>query len=339
MKTKIALGILFLFVACHAQEKQSFNLNFEQQDSQSNLSKGWIPWGAYTLKIDTQEVHSGQCAAFVSSEGGEGGFGSIAYKLPANYAGKQLELEGYMKLENVEEGFGGLLIRVDGESGALAFDNMQSQNVHGTRDWGKYSVQVEFPDEASHIFVAGILVGKGKVWFDDFVLKVDGKDIQTLKQVEKQLTKAELDTEFDQGSNINFPKLDQVAIQNLELLGRIWGFLKYHHPEIGKGNYNWDYELFRILPKVQEASTPEMRDQILLDWVNQYGEVPTCTNCQHTADGAFLKPDHSWLKEGSFSVSLMDALNNIYQNRHQGKHHYIKMAPIVGNPEFTHDAA
>ena len=56
------------------------------------------------------------------------------------------------------------------------------------------------------------------------------------------------DKEFDSGSKINFPALSEKTIEDLELLGKIWGFLKYHHPVIAKGNYNWDYELFRILP-------------------------------------------------------------------------------------------
>lgn len=339
MKTKIAFGILFAFLACHAQEKETFNLDFEQQNSQSKLAKGWMPWGSYTLKMDSNEVQSGKYAAFVTSEGGEGGFGSIAYKLPANYEGKQLRLEGYMKTENVEDGFSGLLIRVDGESGALAFDNMQSQDIHGTRDWAKYSVEVEFPDGAEHIFVAGILVGKGKAWFDDLVLKVDGKDIQKLKQVEKQLTKAELDKEFDQGSDISFPELTPERISDLELLGRVWGFLKYHHPEVGKGNYNWDYELFRVLPKVIAAKNTSARDEILINWINQYGEIPYCTNCEPTADEAFLKPGFSWFEEAALSVSLVKSLGHVYHNRHQGKHHYIKMAPNVGNPDFLHEAS
>ena len=40
---------------------------------------------------------------------------------------------------------------------------------------------------------------------------------------------------------------DSFLISNLELLGKIWGFLKYHHPEVGKGKYDWDDELLQFL--------------------------------------------------------------------------------------------
>ena len=91
------------------------------------------------------------------------------------------------------------------------------------------------------------------------------------KIFDRQLFPAELDRKFDKGSAIVF----QPLITNLELLGRLWGFLKFHHSEIGKGNYNWDYELFRILPSFLEARNSGERDKNTpwLDrqiWCNSY---------------------------------------------------------------------
>ena len=36
------------------------------------------------------------------------------------------------------------------------------------------------------------------------------------------------DTAFDRGSNIVFPEMTPQLVDNLDLLGRVWGFLKYH---------------------------------------------------------------------------------------------------------------
>ena len=44
-------------------------------------------------------------------------------------------------------------------------------------------------------------------------------------------------------------KENKDLITNLELMGKLWGFLKYHHPAVGKGNWDWDHELFGILPE------------------------------------------------------------------------------------------
>jgi len=339
MKNIILLLLVSLSLNCTAQQIIKFNLDFEINVPGKSLPEGWIKWGRYRMGGDTTITHSGKCAAMITSDGESSEFGSMAYLIPANYEGSFIQLEGFMKTEEVKNGFAGLLLRVDGEGTTLAFDNMESQDVKGTQDWRKYTISLPFPEGAEQIYVAGILVGKGKAWFDDFVLTIDGKNVQTLEEKAKASFKANLDKEFDTGSGVKFPELTGELIANLELLGRIWGFLKYHHPEVGKGNYNWDYELFRILPEYLEAPDASKRDQILLNWIARYGQIVPCEKCKKTARDAFLKPDLSWIKNSGMILTLVTKLNEIYQNRHQGKHFYIRMAPNVGNPEFLNENA
>ncbi|MCL2290919.1 MAG: S41 family peptidase [Bacteroidetes bacterium] len=145
------------------------------------------------------------------------------------------------------------------------------------------------------------------------------------------------DTAFDNGSNIIFPELDNQIIDDLELLGKLWGFLKYHHPEIGKGNYNWDYELFRVLPDYLKVTDKKQRDQLLLSWINKYGEIPVCKRGKKTSKKVFIKPDLSWIENSDADNALKDKVKEIYQNRHQGRHYYISMTPMVGNPKFNNE--
>ena len=65
--------------------------------------------------------------------------------------------------------------------------------------------------------------------------------------------KVEKDQEFDNNSKIAYFKPTPRKTENLAVLGKVWGFLKYFHPVVGKGTYNWDFELFRILPKIIES--------------------------------------------------------------------------------------
>ncbi len=339
MKNIIILLLSAWSLNCCAQQINKFNLDFEANTTGKSLPDGWMKWGRYRLGGDTAITYSGKWAAMITSDGERSEFGSIAYSIPANYEGSFIQLEGFMKTEEVANGFAGLLLRIDGGGTSLAFDNMENQNVKGTQDWKKYTIKLPFPEGAEQIFVAGILVGKGSAWFDDFVLTIDGKNVQTLEEKAKTVFKANLDKEFDGGSRIKFPELTDGLIANLELLGRIWGFLKYHHLEVGKGNYNWDYELFRMLPEYLEAPDASNRDQILLNWIARYGQIVPCEKCKKTAKDAFLKPDLSWIKSSGMSLALVIKLNEMYQNRHQGKHFYIRMAPNVGNPEFLNENA
>lgn len=336
MKQVLSFILILTLLSCQAQKSEKFNLGFENHSDKEKLSDGWFKWGNYELSID-ENSHLGENAGKITSDESGSSFGSIAYKIPANYDGKSIQLKGYMKIENVENGFAGLLLRIDGDGGSLAFDNMQSQNINGTKDWQEYTITLNYPEEAENIFIAGILVGKGEAWFDDFVLTIDGKSVQSLKEVKRELSKAQLDKEFDNGSLIEIAELSQNTIDNLELLGRVWGFVKYHHPEIGKENYNWDYELFRILPDYLKTNKREERDKLLVDWIDSLGKLKECTKCEVTNENAYLKPDLKWI-DGQ-AIVLKEKLMSVYTKRHQGNHFYIGLAANIGNPEFRNENA
>jgi len=311
-------------------------LDFEDYNSKEELADGWFKWGDYELSIDSIS-HSKKFSGKISSDENGSSFGSIAYKILANYEGKSILLTGYMKIKDVENGFAGLLMRLDGNGTTQAFDNMQGQNIKGTREWEKYTIKLPFSGETEYIFIAGILVGKGEAWFDDFVVSIDGTELGELKEKERPSYPAKLDTVFDSGSIIGFPELTMPLVKNLELLGRVWGLMKYHHPEVTKGDYNWDYELFRILPEYLEAKDPADRDQVLVRWIEKYGEIPKCDQCKPASSDAIQKPSLSWVHNGKISSELKLRLEEVYKNRSQGKNYYIRLAPNVGNPEFLNE--
>jgi hypothetical protein len=64
-----------------------------------------------------------------------------------------------------------------------------------------------------------------------------------------------------------------VQIENLATLGKVWGFLKYHHPRVTSGNLHWDYELFRVLPAILEAPDRQAANAALLHWITKLGDL------------------------------------------------------------------
>ena len=155
-------------------------------------------------------------------------------------------------------------------------------------------------------------------------------------QMLQKSPKTNVETAFENGSGIVFPPLDHQLIDNLELLGKLWGFLKYHHPQVATGSYNWDFELFRLLPAYLRAGSLEERDQILLDWIAKYGEIPVCTTCRETATDAYLKPNLSWVDSSNMHTNLKEKVHEIYTNRFQGSHYYISY-PEASTAHFTHE--
>jgi hypothetical protein len=76
---------------------------------------------------------------------------------------------------------------------------------------------------------------------------------EDLPKVSRPKTILDQDHEFDAGSGVSVSGLSSVQVKNLVLLGKVWGFLKYHYPEITNGKRHWDYDLFRVLPAVLAA--------------------------------------------------------------------------------------
>jgi C-terminal processing protease CtpA/Prc len=173
------------------------------------------------------------------------------------------------------------------------------------------------------------------MWVDDLEVTINNKPLE--KASLKKLSIADMDNEFTDGSNITIPKLNDKNLANLELLGRIWGFIKYYHPEIATGNINWDYELFRVLPNYLNVKNDTERDAVILRWIEELGDILPCKTCKILNKKAFITPDLAWLNQPSLSKDLSNKLNYIKNNRFQGNHYYVKPAPGVGNPIFKNE--
>jgi hypothetical protein len=104
-------------------------------------------------------------------------FGVATGTFPVAQArGKRVRFSGYIKTENVTEGFGGLWWRVDGDSGTLAFDNMQDRGVTGTTDWKKYELELPVAADAKNINFGALHPGNGTAWFDSLSIELDDVD-------------------------------------------------------------------------------------------------------------------------------------------------------------------
>jgi C-terminal processing protease CtpA/Prc len=338
----VLIFIPFLFVAgCHQTESVDSSLILSFEAVESGMPKGWLirPQSAYSVYLDSVNVKSGKYSIAIEHNGSYiSAAQSIALVFPNNYEGK-ITLSGYIKTENVDGGFAGLAMQAGSK---IAVDWMDKNGRLGTTDWEKYEVSLDLePSQTQQIAVGGLFGDRGKMWIDDLQLTIDGKDIGKIQYLKPELfsDRAKNDREFDKGSKIVFPELDGRKTDDLELLGRIWGFMKYHHPAIAKGNFNWDYELFRILPDYLQANNMRQRDRILIKWIEKYGRIPDCKTCETSPEGAVLKPDLSWIENIGIDPKLQELLHKIYLNRNQGTHYYIRMADFVENPVFTNEEA
>jgi len=124
-------------------------------------------------------------------------------------------------------------------------------------------------------------------------------------------------------------------IEKLSATGKIWGFLKYYHPNVADGKFDWDKELFRILPKVRASINKEEMSAVFIEWINNLGPIKQCKSCKKDEIDYFNKNFNlNWIQSPKlFSIQLSDKLKYIEENRHQGKKHYI--AYFKGEPKIA----
>lgn len=78
------------------------------------------------------------------------------------------------------------------------------------------------------------------------------------------------DTAFDNGSEIHFTQVSDVQTENLSHLCKVWGFVKYRHPDVVGAKINWDAELFRVMPKVLAAKSADEANSAMFAWLGQF---------------------------------------------------------------------
>ena len=338
MKKKI-LPFLILVIGLTSFGETKEKPNFDFEIAANGIPTGWDNFGNsnYAIALDSINTKNGKYSATIEFKEGIPGFKAWAFTIPDNYVGKKITLTGYIKTENVTDGYAGLWMRIDP---SIAFDNMNKNGVKGTTDWTKYEITLAMsPERTKQIVFGGLLVGKGKMWLDNFNVSIDGKDIQNLKPIEKKLFSADNDKEFDKGSGISNISINNTQIENLKSLGLVWGFLKYYHPNIAKGEYNWDYELFRILPKVLNAVNNKNRDSVLIKWIDSLGEFSQGKEIVIRSSEVKIGPDLVWINNSNFSDELMTLLLKVKNANRPKEHYYIGLQPGVGNPDFKNENA
>lgn len=116
--------------------------------------------------------------------------------------------------------------------------------------------------------------------------------------------------------------------QKLTSLCKVWGFLKYYHPNVAKGTINWDSELVEKIRELKEVNTKNELNKTYLNWLNKLGDFPKCETCELKKEIEYFDKnfDLSWTDDESiFSEILIEKLNYIEKNRNQGTNHYVKL--------------
>ncbi|OCX54287.1 hypothetical protein BEL04_08495 [Mucilaginibacter sp. PPCGB 2223] len=113
-------------------------------------------------------------------------------------------------------------------------------------------------------------------------------------------------------------------VKNLSAYAKVWGFLKYYHPEAAKGNPNWDKELCKMIPMVKSTATDEAFNQLLNSWYNHLPKAKlSATTTQLQSDTIMRVFDEQDIKSFGVSQALQDEFIRLYQYHLPGASKYI----------------
>ena len=125
--------------------------------------------------------------------------------------------------------------------------------------------------------------------------------------------------------------------QTLVAIGRVWGFLKYYHPQVATGKVDWDSQLIQL---IEESATIRSKADLsarLLNSIKQLGPVKPCLRCSPPDSTRFTRNlDVSWLADSSlFSPALCQQLTFIAANRNQRPNQYVRWNPLRNRLDFS----
>ncbi|WP_433765131.1 S41 family peptidase [Flavobacterium ginsenosidimutans] len=105
---------------------------------------------------------------------------------------------------------------------------------------------------------------------------------------------------------------------------KVWGFLKYYHPEVATGQLNWDTQLLEKLPLIDKAQTKEEFSLILENWIDDLGPVKEIAPIVTPKEVKLFDKnfDLSWFNDKLFSKKLSKKLKFIEENRFQSNEEF-----------------
>ena len=227
---------------------------------------GWFSDGRLT-RVDTLTRCDNQASVLIQP-GDTGMVLTFFHLYNRDIVGDKVTFSGKYKYEAPKKGTVDFLIALDTYQSTNEQERVRRE-CEGSADWTEFSVEMPLP-RTEHFYFRIVASGDMKLWVSDCDVSIDGHSLDILVNPTR---KADKDVEFTKNSRVRLKEADEQTLDNLELLGKVWGFLKYYHPRVTEGNYNWDFELFRVLPQIAEASDKEERNKLLKRWVDKYGEI------------------------------------------------------------------
>ena len=182
------LSLIFLLtvvcIGCNNNYSTKFNLDFEYAAENNQPTQWSMPdrsYHGYISELDSGQKKLGRFSLHMGQiDSAKSGWAIFSQDLPASMVrGRTVELSGWIKTDQVTEGFADLYLE---EYKGVNYNNFPvdtlNRGVRNSSGWTQIVVKKHFEDNSSFIQFGGILKGRGEAWFDNLELRIDGKLFQ-----------------------------------------------------------------------------------------------------------------------------------------------------------------
>lgn len=147
--------------------------------------------------------------------------------------------------------------------------------------------------------------------------------------------------DYSKSSRITSIILNEKISSDLELVCKVWGYVKYHHPAFVDNSYNVDYELFDLIHSILKIKNRAERDSVLIDWIDGFGSFTKMQNKSEVEaiDSLCIKNlSISWILDGtSLNKKISNRLLNLRYAKREVGNQLLSFYPN-GVPNFDKDS-
>lgn len=130
------------------------------------------------------------------------------------------------------------------------------------------------------------------------------------------------------------------ALEDLALLGKVWGMAKYYHPSARSGHVDMDRELLGLLPDYMAAESRSDREALLVAWLDALGPLrdqgATLAGLFGAKADVALEPDLEWTQKEVQSKELAAKLQRLQKIQLGIDSHYVTLS-TVGGADFGNE--
>ena len=141
---------------------------------------------------------------------------------------------------------------------------------------------------------------------------------------------------FSKCSKVAPKNNDHFEVKKLEILCKVWGFLKYYHPGASNDSVVWDNKLLQILRKTETISNKVILNQTVTELITYCDNNNKMTIDTHYLSGELLKENKmSWLTDTNYLSSYnLAVLLGYYNNKEPYINKFVSQRYEVGNLFF-----